>query len=105
MATEATGACLATPKAKSDVACISTASAPSRAHLSLCPVVEEALGRQESEHRRDGLATIQAPRCLMRCRTESQPSRQFCDRRGLYAGVELSHKRCSPGLRRRRRVS
>src|ERR1700730_14253701 len=35
-------------------------SPPLRFGSALCPVVEEALGRQVSEHRRDGSATIQA---------------------------------------------
>src|SRR5260221_14217100 len=36
-----------------------TISPPLRFGPALCPVVEEALGRQVSEHRRDGSATIQ----------------------------------------------
>src|SRR2546425_2190203 len=39
-----------------------TISPPLRFGSALCPVAEEALGRQVSEHRRDGSATIQAPR-------------------------------------------
>src|SRR5713101_4512135 len=37
-----------------------TISPPLRFGSALCPVAEEALGRQVSEHRRDGSATIQA---------------------------------------------
>src|SRR5712692_3525520 len=37
-----------------------TISPPLRFVSALCPVAEEALGRQVSEHRRDGSATIQA---------------------------------------------
>src|SRR6266853_1657175 len=37
-----------------------TISPPLRFGSALCPVVEEALGWQVSEHRRDGSATIQA---------------------------------------------
>src|SRR5258708_13102940 len=37
-----------------------TISPPLRFGPALCPVAEEALGRQVSEHRRDGSATIQA---------------------------------------------
>jgi len=39
-----------------------TISPPLRFGPALCPVAEEALGRQVSEHRRDGSATVQAPR-------------------------------------------
>src|SRR5438876_1685615 len=55
MATEATEACLATPKAKSDAACISTASTPSG------PFIELRLGLAIRGIRRPHLTRADGP--------------------------------------------
>src|SRR5260370_22359485 len=82
----------------------------------LCPVAEEALGRQVSEHRRDGSATIQAPRrrrraprvqrrsagspdaCVTSCSClpgEPTPSSLWAHR------TSISHRPCGAGIDRR----